>query len=123
MPFASDRIVECYFWILGVYFEPNYLLASRMVTKVTALTSIIDDIYDAYGTLEELVLFTDAIERWEISAIDQLPEHMKLCYQALPDVYNMIDEEMARKGRSYRVHYAKSAGSLLLIGYKLTICD
>ncbi|CAL5404078.1 unnamed protein product [Camellia sinensis] len=115
MPFASDRIVECYFWILGVYFEPNYLLASRMVTKVTALTSIIDDIYDAYGTLEELVLFTDAIERWEISAIDQLPEHMKLCYQALPDVYNMIDEEMARKGRSYRVHYAKSAGSLLLI--------
>ncbi|THG00889.1 hypothetical protein TEA_026258 [Camellia sinensis var. sinensis] len=123
MPFASDRIVECYFWILGVYFEPNYLLASRMVTKVTALTSIIDDIYDAYGTLEELVLFTDAIERWEISAIDQLPEHMKLCYQALPDVYNMIDEEMARKGRSYRVHYAKSAGILLLIGYKLTICD
>ncbi|KAI8005910.1 (-)-germacrene D synthase [Camellia lanceoleosa] len=119
MPFARDRIVECYFWILGVYFEPNYLLASRMLTKVTALTSIIDDIYDVYGTLEELVLFTDAIE----SAIDQLPEHMKLCYQALPDVYNMIDEEMARKGRSYRVHYAKAAGSLLLICYKLTICD
>ncbi|KAL7228880.1 hypothetical protein ACSBR2_007550 [Camellia fascicularis] len=74
MPFARDRIVECYFWILGVYFEPQYLLARRMLTKVIALTSIIDDIYDVYGTLEELVLFTDAIERWEISAIDQLPE-------------------------------------------------
>ncbi|KAF5947155.1 hypothetical protein HYC85_017383 [Camellia sinensis] len=95
-PFARDRIVELYFWILGVYFEPQYLLAKRMLTKVIALTSIIDDIYDVYGTLEELALFTDAIERWEISAIDQLPEYMKLCYQALLDVCNMIDEEMAR---------------------------
>ncbi|KAL7168653.1 hypothetical protein ACSBR2_038986 [Camellia fascicularis] len=117
MPFARDRIVECYFWILGVYFEPQYLLARRMLTKVTALTSIIDDIYDVYGTLEELVLFTDAIERWEISTIDQLPEYMKPCYQALLDVYNMIDEEMARKGTSYRVHYAKSTMKNLVRGY------
>ncbi|THG00676.1 hypothetical protein TEA_002058 [Camellia sinensis var. sinensis] len=123
MPFARDRIVECYFWILGVYFEPQYLLARRMLTKMIALTSIIDDIYDVYGTLEELALFTNAIERWEINAIDQLPEYMKQCYQALLDVYNMIDEEMARKGTSYRVHYAKSAVSLVLIGYKQTICD
>ncbi|THF93978.1 hypothetical protein TEA_028451 [Camellia sinensis var. sinensis] len=117
MPFARNRIVECYFWILGVYFEPQYLLARRMLTKVIALTSIIDDIYDVYGTLEELALFTNAIERWEISAIDQLPEYMKPCYQALLDVYNMIDEEMARKGTSYRVHYAKSAMKILVRAY------
>ncbi|KAL7212216.1 hypothetical protein ACSBR2_014981 [Camellia fascicularis] len=117
MPFARDRIVECYFWVLGVYFEPQYLLARRMLTKVIALTSIIDDIYDVYGTLEELALFTNAIERWEISAIDQLPEYMKPCYQALLDVYNMIDEEMARKGTSYRVHYAKSAMKNLVRAY------
>ncbi|KAF5956788.1 hypothetical protein HYC85_004013 [Camellia sinensis] len=94
LPFARDRLVECYFWILGVYFEPQYFLARRILTKVLALTSIIDDIYDAYGTLEELELFTDAVERWESSALDQLPEYMKLCYQAQLDVYNMIDEEM-----------------------------
>ncbi|CAL5406940.1 unnamed protein product [Camellia sinensis] len=117
MCFARDRIVECYFWILGVYFEPQYLLARRMLTKVIALTSIIDDIYDVYATLEELVLFTDAIERWEISATDQLPEYMKPCYQALLDVYNMIDEEMARKGRSYCIHYAKSAMKILVRAY------
>ncbi|KAI7981016.1 (-)-germacrene D synthase [Camellia lanceoleosa] len=117
MPFARDRVVECYFWILEVYFEPQYLLARRMLTKVIALTSIINDIYEVYGTLEELVLFTDAIERWEISAIDQLPEYMKLCYQALLDVYNMIDEEMARNGRSYRIHYAKSAMKILVRAY------
>ncbi|CAL5444600.1 unnamed protein product [Camellia sinensis] len=104
LPFARDRIVGCYFWVLGVYFEPQYLLARRMLTKVIALTFIIDDIYDVYGT-------------WEISAIDQLPEYMKPCYQALLDVYNMIDEEMARKGRSYRIHYAKSAMKNLVRAY------
>ncbi|XP_057507169.1 (-)-germacrene D synthase-like [Actinidia eriantha] len=72
------------------------------------MTFIIDDIYDAYGTLEELALFTDAIERWEISSLDQLPEYMKLCYRSLLDVYSMIDEEMAKQGESYRVDYAKS---------------
>ncbi|GFS29235.1 terpenoid cyclases/Protein prenyltransferases superfamily protein [Actinidia rufa] len=117
LPFARDRISECYFWILGVYFEPQYLVARRMLTEVIAMISIIDDIYDVYGTLEELVLFTDAIERWEISALDQLPEYMKLCYQALLDVYSMIDEEMAKQGRSYCVDYAKSSMKSLVRAY------
>ena len=66
LPFARDRVIECYFWILGVYFEPKYYFARRFLTKVIAMTSIIDDIYDVYGTLEELDLFTRAIERFEI---------------------------------------------------------
>ncbi|KAG5546366.1 hypothetical protein RHGRI_018519 [Rhododendron griersonianum] len=57
------------------------------------------------------------ITRWENSALDQLPEYMKLCYQALLDVYNMIDEEMAKEGRSYRVNYAKSAMNKLVRAY------
>lgn len=62
-PFARDRLVECYFWISGVYFEPKYGLARKFVTKVISMTTIIDDIYDAHGTLEELTLFTNAIDR------------------------------------------------------------
>jgi len=34
-----------------------------IVTKVIALASTIDDLYDAYGTIDELELFTSAIER------------------------------------------------------------
>jgi (-)-germacrene D synthase len=56
-------MVECYFWILGVYFEPDYFLSRRILTKVIVMTSLFDDIYDVYGTLEELKLFTQAIER------------------------------------------------------------
>ncbi|PSS16245.1 (-)-germacrene D synthase [Actinidia chinensis var. chinensis] len=117
LPFARDRLVESYFWVLGVYFEPQYWLARRILTKVIAMSSVIDDIYDVYGTLEELALFTDAIERWEISSLDKLPEYMKLCYQALLDIYSTIDEEMAKQGGSYRVYYAKSEMKNLVRGY------
>ncbi|KAA8526909.1 hypothetical protein F0562_008862 [Nyssa sinensis] len=109
LPFARDRVVECYFWILGIYFEPQYFLARRIITKVIAMTSIIDDIHDVYGTPEELVLFIDAIERWDINAMDQLPEYMRVCYQALIDVYNEIENILAKEGNSYRLHYAKIA--------------
>ncbi|KAL7216922.1 hypothetical protein ACSBR1_028781 [Camellia fascicularis] len=117
MPFAKDIKVKCYFWILGVYFKPQYLLARRMLTKVIALTSIIDDIYDVYGTLEELVPFTDAIENGKLVPLDQLPEYMKPCHQAPLDAYNMMDKEMAKQGRSYCVDYAKSVRKILVRSY------
>ncbi|KAG6685677.1 hypothetical protein I3842_12G123700 [Carya illinoinensis] len=92
LSFARDRVVELYFWILGVYFEPQYTLARRILTKIICMTSIIDDAFDAYGTLEELELFTDA---------------MKLIYKALLDVYEEIEEEMSKEGRFYCVYYEK----------------
>ena len=52
-----------------MYFEPKYLWARRFLTKIISMTSIIDDIYDANGTLEELKHFTKAIERFENSKI------------------------------------------------------
>ncbi|KAA8526913.1 hypothetical protein F0562_008858 [Nyssa sinensis] len=117
LPFVRDRVVEDYFWILGVYYEPQYFLARWILTKVIAMTSVIDDIYDSYGTLEELELFTYAIERCDVSCIDQLPDYMKLCYEALLNVYEEFGEEMAKQGNSYRVHYAKEAMKQLVRAY------
>ncbi|KAL6127443.1 hypothetical protein ACLB2K_070808 [Fragaria x ananassa] len=64
LPFARDRVTEVYFiWVLSVYFEPQFSFARRTSCKVTAILSIIDDIYDSQGTLEELELLTEAIQR------------------------------------------------------------
>ncbi|KAK7342588.1 hypothetical protein VNO80_25543 [Phaseolus coccineus] len=105
LPFTRDRIVECYFWILGVYFEPQY---SRWITtKAIGLASIIDDLYDAYGTIEELELFTSAIERWDICCLVDLPKYMQLCYKAILDVYEEIEKEMRKQGKVYFMKYAK----------------
>ncbi|KAJ0044678.1 hypothetical protein Pint_04339 [Pistacia integerrima] len=117
LPFVRDRVIECYFWIVGVPFEPEYSLARRILTKVIAMAFVIDNVYDVYGTIEELELFTEAIERWDVSAMDQLPGYMKLCYQALLDVYSETEKDMANQGRLYRLHFAKEAMKTLVRNY------
>ncbi|GLT97888.1 hypothetical protein SLE2022_154320 [Rubroshorea leprosula] len=109
LPYARDRIVECYFWIMGVYFEPKYSLARTFLTKVITMASILDDTYDNYGTNKELELLTKCIERWNIDVIDQLPEYMKLVYQALLNVYSEMEAKVAKEGRSYAIDYAKES--------------
>jgi (-)-germacrene D synthase len=41
--------------------------------------------------------------------MNQLPEKLQLCYKALIEFFEEIEDEMAKEGRSYRVHYAKEA--------------
>ncbi|KAF8032174.1 hypothetical protein BT93_D1184 [Corymbia citriodora subsp. variegata] len=103
------KIVELFLWISGAYFEPEFAVARNILTKVIALTSILDDIYDVYGTLEELVSYTEAIEKWDVDAMDGLPEYMQAHYKELLDLYDEIGNELAMKGRSYRLAYAKGA--------------
>ncbi|KAL9454231.1 hypothetical protein AB3S75_009763 [Citrus x aurantiifolia] len=117
LPFIRDRVAESYFWAIGAYFEPQHSFARRLFTKVITLISVIDDIYDVYGKVEELELFTSAIERWDINAIDQLPEYMKLCYRALIDVYSEVEKDLASQGKLYRLYYAKEAMKNLVKHY------
>ncbi|KAL8132290.1 hypothetical protein AgCh_007966 [Apium graveolens] len=119
LPFARDRWVECYFWVLGLYFEPQYALARSISTKVFSLMIVLDDIYDVYGTLEEVTLMTDAIDRLDISALDQLPDYMKYFYQILLDFYAEIEEDLSKEGLPiYRVKYAKDAIRQLTRSYQ-----
>ncbi|KAL1548356.1 (-)-5-epieremophilene synthase stps2 [Salvia divinorum] len=106
LPYARDRVVECFFWAMGVYHEPQFSRARVMLTKTIAMTSIIDDTYDAYGVIEELDIFTEAIERWNIEEMDKLPEYVKPFYKALLELYEQFEEELAEEGRSYAAHYA-----------------
>ncbi|KAL4376002.1 hypothetical protein GQ457_02G037510 [Hibiscus cannabinus] len=107
--FARDRMVECYLWVVATYFEPHYSIARTFMTKVICLTSLLDDIYDAYGTNEELELFTKAINRWDINCVDQLPDYVKLCYTAIFNVYKEMADLMSAQGKSYRMAYAIEA--------------
>ncbi|KAI3473716.1 hypothetical protein Pfo_031357 [Paulownia fortunei] len=66
LPFARNRLVECYFWTIGgLFLQPQYGYSRIMATKVNALLTVFDDMFDVYGTLEELQLFNNAIQRLE----------------------------------------------------------
>ncbi|XP_071737920.1 beta-caryophyllene synthase-like [Rutidosis leptorrhynchoides] len=109
LPYARDRLVESYFWALGVYFEPQYSRSRIFLAKVISMATVLDDTYDAYGTYEELSIFTDAIQRWSISCIDVLPNYMKLIYQAVLDIYMEMEEIMRKEGKEYHLNYAKES--------------
>ncbi|KAJ0966082.1 hypothetical protein J5N97_027220 [Dioscorea zingiberensis] len=76
--FARDRLLECYFCAAGVVFDPEYGFCREELTKAATLITTLDDVYDVYGSLHELQLFTKA-----------LPEYMKICYNSL---YTTADE-------------------------------
>ncbi|KAF9617721.1 hypothetical protein IFM89_038221 [Coptis chinensis] len=89
MPFSRDRLAESFLWSVGVTDEPQYSYCREVATKIITLITVIDDFYDVYATYDEAKLFTDAVERWDINAVEQLPDYIKLCFFAL---YNTVNE-------------------------------
>ncbi|XP_026388837.1 terpene synthase 10-like [Papaver somniferum] len=87
--FARNRLVECFLWSIGLNSEPKYRNVRRQITKIGYLLTVIDDVYDVYGSLDELKLFTKAVERWDINKVNNLPHYMKICFFAL---YNTVNE-------------------------------
>ncbi|XP_055802420.1 terpene synthase 17-like [Solanum dulcamara] len=106
LPYIRDRLVEAYFWSLGGFFEPQYSVARKILAKITFLLTIVDDTYDTYGTLDELILFTEAIERWNVDASEELPPYMKIIYRGLLDIYEEIEKELANENKSFLVNYS-----------------
>nr|AFQ20808.1 S-(+)-linalool synthase [Cinnamomum osmophloeum] len=88
--FARDQPLKWYMWPVAVLPNPKFSRYRIVLTKPIALVYIIDDIYDVYGTLDELVIFTEAVNRWDPSDINQLPRNMKLCFMALHNITNEI---------------------------------
>nr|QJX58294.1 (+)-sabinene synthase transcript variant 2 [Salvia officinalis] len=89
LPFVRDRIVECFFWAIAAFEPHQYSYQRKMAAVIITFITIIDDVYDVYGTIEELELLTDMIRRWDNKSISQLPYYMQVCYLAL---YNFVSE-------------------------------
>ncbi|KAH7576813.1 hypothetical protein JRO89_XS01G0156000 [Xanthoceras sorbifolium] len=84
------QALECFLWTVGIFPEPHYSNCRIELTKTIAFLLVVDDIFDTYGSLSDLVLFTNAIQRWDLDAMEQIPEYMKICYMALYNTTNEI---------------------------------
>lgn len=94
--FSRDRIVENYFWTIGQIQEPQFGYVRRIMAKLYTLLTTIDDIYDIYGTLEELQLLTAAFASWDVNRLDELPEYMRLCFLVVYNEVNIIGCDILR---------------------------
>ncbi|CAL0332193.1 unnamed protein product [Lupinus luteus] len=105
--FGRDRPGECFLWTLGIFPEPSYSNCRIELTKTICILLVMDDIFDTYGSLDELVLFTEAIRRWDLDAIEQLPEYMKICYMALYNTTHEIAYKIQKEHGQTAVAYLK----------------
>ncbi|XP_020591711.1 alpha-terpineol synthase, chloroplastic-like isoform X2 [Phalaenopsis equestris] len=88
--FARDRLMENYFWSMGCTFEPHFWRCRKEITKIGSFLTTIDDIYDIYGSLEELMIFTDVVNEWKTTGNEKLPNNMKKTLSALFNTMNDI---------------------------------
>lgn len=64
LPYVRDRLIERYFWILAIYFEPQHA-RTRIIRMKTCkwLGGFRWHIW-YYGTYEELEIFTEAVKKY-----------------------------------------------------------
>ncbi|KAL7102990.1 hypothetical protein ACP275_08G152500 [Erythranthe tilingii] len=88
---ARNQPLKWYTWSMTALINDIRLSKQRIeLTKSIAFVYLIDDIFDLYGTPDELAIFTEAVDKWDYAAIDMLPEYMKMSYKALLDTTNKI---------------------------------
>uniref|UniRef100_M4FIJ1 Uncharacterized protein n=2 Tax=Brassica campestris TaxID=3711 RepID=M4FIJ1_BRACM len=110
--YTKHRVTEAYLWALGTYFEPEYSQARVTLASVVILLTALDDMYDAYGTGDELELFTYALEKWLPEAPKGIPDSMKHLYRVTIDFYDKLEEELEMQGKSgCGSHFKKSLKS------------
>ncbi|XP_021278901.1 probable terpene synthase 6 [Herrania umbratica] len=119
-PYARHRIVECLFYALGIYFEPCYARGRDILAKLTVLLGFLDDAYEAYGLYEELQSFTDAIQRFDIRAMDELTaNYQKILYETIIAVHDEAENQVHREGRSYSVSYTRDEFKKFVIAHQV----
>ncbi|KAK3182688.1 hypothetical protein Dsin_029974 [Dipteronia sinensis] len=57
------------------------------------------------------------LSRWDISALDDLPEYMKIIYRSLLNLFDEISNDVTEKERSYRVSYTKDTVKEMFTAY------
>ncbi|KAJ4724631.1 Terpene synthase [Melia azedarach] len=115
--YMRDRLVEIYLWSITQHYEPSYSRARLIFTKITMILVAVDDTYDAYGLLDELRCFTNAVQQWDINAICQLPDYLKPLYRSLLNLFEELNNEMTEEGRSFSISFTKEAVKELVRAY------
>ncbi|CAJ2655848.1 unnamed protein product [Trifolium pratense] len=108
VPYARDRVVEGYFWLLAFSYEPRNSTARKLGSKLILCISLLDDTYDAFATVEELEIFTQAIQRWDINLIQSLPECMKVVFTTILELWDEYEATILESGKlSLLLDYVK----------------
>eukprot|EP00253_Pinus_taeda_P018318 PITA_18318 len=109
MTFPRHRHVEYYTLASCIDSELQHSSFRLGFAKISHLGTVLDDIYDTFGTMDELELFTAAVKRWHPSATEWLPEYMKGVYMVLYETVNEMAGEAEKSQGRDTLNYARNA--------------
>ncbi|KAI7741497.1 hypothetical protein M8C21_007727 [Ambrosia artemisiifolia] len=115
--YVRNRVPEFYVWALTSFLEPHYSQARILLTKALLLLVVLDDTYDAYATIEEMRVLTHAINRWDITAISQLPEYIKPYYRFILNEYAEWNKQIPQQGTTNLIEASIKAFKELATAY------
>ncbi|XP_071722263.1 (3S,6E)-nerolidol synthase 1-like [Rutidosis leptorrhynchoides] len=120
LKFARDQPLKWYICSSACFTDSSLSNERVKLTKAISFIYLIDDIFDVYGTLDELILFTEAVNGWDVADnIERLPYYLKICFKALDDVTNEISNDVLRNHgwdptNSLRKTWAKLCNAFLV---------
>ncbi|KAL6875685.1 hypothetical protein ACP4OV_013198 [Aristida adscensionis] len=102
-----ERPVECYFWALGIFYEPHCAKARLTFARFVKMFSLFDDTFDSYGTMDELRRFNQAVQCWDVEGANQVGK----CYgYVMSHLSEALEELDVNAGASRAgVHRTKEA--------------
>ncbi|XP_020591254.1 myrcene synthase, chloroplastic-like [Phalaenopsis equestris] len=109
LSFSRNRLIECFFYVVGIVHGPDSGFCREKLTQVGMLIATVDDVYDIYGSLEELELFTQIIDRWDMKDMIKLPDYMKICFSTLNDLITEVASQLSLNDRLEVMPYLKRA--------------
>nr|ABV44453.1 1(10),5-germacradien-4-ol synthase [Pinus sylvestris] len=109
LDFYRKRHVELYFWAVLGTFEPEFRSSRIAFTKLSTVMTVIDDLYDTHGTLDEIKIFTEGVRRWDTSLISRLPDHIQKIFEFFMKTSNEWTAEVEKKqGRDMAAYIRKN---------------
>ncbi|CAL1391610.1 unnamed protein product [Linum trigynum] len=117
-PYVRDRLVESYYGINSIFFEPKYRLGRIIATKFWLVLTILDDAYDNYATYEEVQSLTEAVdERLDARALQELPDSVKKVHRIILNMYDDFEREVGEIGPTFGVEYFKEELKRIIHSY------
>lgn len=117
MTFPRHRHVEYYTLASCIATDPQHSSFRLGFAKTCHIATVIDDIYDTFGTMDELEVFTAAVKRWHPSATESLPEYMKGVYLVLYETVNEMAREAEKSQGRNTLNYARQAWESYIDSY------
>ncbi|KAF5199661.1 Ent-kaurene synthase [Thalictrum thalictroides] len=115
LQYARQKLTYIYLTIACIRFSPEMSDVRISWTKNTFLVTMIDDLFDADGSKEELVNLIDLVKKWDcISGGDYCSNRVEIIYTALYESMNQLGAiAFKRQGRNVTSHLVDLWSALL----------